>query len=65
MTAMTTTNDMLQNTDNNLTSASNAIDQMISMSVLNHEDPNNQNSDKTILDQTNNTRSWSPRFVFS
>jgi hypothetical protein len=56
---MMTTNDILQNSDNDRTSASNAIDQMISMSILNQEESNNQNSD-----QTNNTRSWSPRFVF-
>ncbi len=47
----TTTND-----DNDLTSASNAIDQMISMSILDHADSNS--------DQTNTARvNWSPRFV--
>lgn len=49
---MTTTTD----NDNNLTSASNAIDDMISMSVFDH-DPNNQN-------QTSEAKAnWSPRFV--
>jgi hypothetical protein len=62
---MATTNDLLQNTDSNLTSASNAIDQMISMSILDHADPNNQNSDKSLLDQTDNARSFFPGFVFS
>ena len=52
----TTTNDLLQGNDNDLTSASNAIDQMISMTV-DHTDPN---SDKTDNTRTN----WSPRFVF-
>jgi len=61
----TTTADRLQNTDNDLTSASNAIDQMISMSILDHPDPNNQNSEKSILEQTSGNRTtWSPRFVF-
>lgn len=63
---MATMNELSQNNDNELTSASNAIDQMISMSIYDHNDPNNQNSDKSIFDQTNNNRSnWSPRFVFT
>ncbi len=58
---MATTNEFLQN-DNGLTSASNAIDEMISMSVFDHTDPN---SEKLIMDQTDNTRgNWSPRYVF-
>jgi hypothetical protein len=62
---MTTTDTASQRFDNNLTFASNAIDQMISMSVMYHVDATNQNSDKSILDQTNNNKSnWSPRFVF-
>jgi hypothetical protein len=61
----TTTNDRLQNTNNDLTSASNAIDQMISMSIFDHNDSNNQNFEKSLLDETNNTRTnWSPRCVF-
>jgi len=64
-TTRTTTNDLLQNTDDDLTSASNAIDQMISMSIYDHTNPNNQNSDRLLLDQMNNTRTnSSPRFVF-
>jgi hypothetical protein len=52
----TTTNDILSRDDNDLTSASNAIDQMISMSILDHADSNS--------DQTNTARvNWSPRFV--
>ncbi|UJR26092.1 hypothetical protein I4U23_007438 [Adineta vaga] len=55
---MTTTNEFLQNSDNDLTSASDAIDQMISMSIADHNpDPNRQNSDGTISEQTNDTRS--------
>jgi len=62
---MTTTNERLQNTNNDLTSASNAIDQMISMSIFDHNDSNNQNFEKSLLDETNNTRTnWSPRCVF-
>jgi len=46
---------MTTDIDNNLTSASNAIDEMISMSVL------DQNSDRTLTNQTNETRTnWSP-----
>jgi hypothetical protein len=57
-----TTNELLQSSDNDLTSPSNAIDQMISMAILDHADPN---SDKAILNQTSNTRiNGSPRFVF-
>jgi hypothetical protein len=59
---MATTNEFLPGNENDLISASNAIDEMISMSIIDHEDPN---SEKLILDQTNNTsRNWSPRYVF-
>jgi hypothetical protein len=54
----TTTNEILSRDDNDLTSPSNAIDQMISMSILDHADTN---SDKSISDP--NRVNWSPRFV--
>ncbi len=53
---MTTTNEILSSDDNDTTSASNAIDQMISMSMLDHADPN---SDQT----TTNRANWSPRYI--
>ncbi len=58
MTTTTTTNEILSRDDNDLTSPSNAIDQMISMSILDHADTN---SDKSISDQ--NRVNCSPRFV--
>ena len=52
----TTTNEILSRDDNDSTSASNAIDEMISMSILDHTGTNS--------DQTNTNRAnWSPRFV--
>ncbi|CAF0777795.1 unnamed protein product [Adineta ricciae] len=58
---MATATGMAQNSDSDLASASDAIDQMISMSIANHNpDVNNQNSDKTIIEQTNITRQNCP-----
>ena len=63
---MAATTEMLQNSDNDLSSASDAIDQMISMSIANHNpDPNNPNSDKSTVEQTNiNRQNCSPRLVW-
>ncbi|CAF1421441.1 unnamed protein product [Rotaria sordida] len=53
-TMTTTTNDFLLTNGND--SASNAIDQMISLSVLNHDNTTNQNSNILILNQTSITK---------
>ena len=59
---MATTNELTLTNENELTSPSNAIDQMISMSIYDHNEPNNQNSDKLLAEQMNNTeRTSSPR----
>ena len=51
---------MTTTTDTELTSPSNALDEMISMSIMDHED---SDSNTSISDQTNPTRrSWSPRY---
>ena len=62
---MATTTGIAQNSDSDLASASDAIDQMISMSIANHNpDVSNQNSDKTMIEQTSITRqNCSPRLV--
>ena len=60
-----TTNELLQTTQNDIASASNVIDQMISMSILGYGDSNNQNLNKSASNQESTSRrSRSPRFVY-
>lgn len=60
---MATTNELTLSNDNELTSPSNAIDQMISMSIYDHNDPNSQNSEKSLAEQINTAeKTASPRY---
>lgn len=53
---MATTTEPLPSSNDELTSPSNAIDEMISMSVIDHLEPNNENATAR--------KTASPRFVY-